>query len=599
MPKEEAAWKNVRREERRCWRVQKQFRAVPCKFFGADNKTCANGDKCAFSHIYKGWDYHAGAWASDEAERDRKASAPVSAGETSPTADSRSAVSTPPPGLTREPLKRKRTRPAELTPNEATLAAQSRRSQDIFAVRPARPPMLLIDEVHRWLAEERAVTDSKARIIEKDLSQHVRSTGEVSFHAPYEKIRVVDDKNIVLDEITIDANKDVAWCGMLYGRGDKIQQHLTNCLLLGHDLRKKVKPVLLAKGVSFANVLFVTPDALEEFELKAVSWFWSIRIVALPEVSQDRLLSLGEHLCDDQLHPAHVFLKVEAFKIAAQVSVISDLDLLIVDGEKMASYLAQFIQNSDVMRMHTECGGVAVMSRVNSEVTWRTNFNPKGLRRKGAAGSSQANVSYCFGVIRPNPKLAERYMALMTRKPAREGGTLSDQDLLCEVVGNRYLEMKHNIIMFPSWFNHVNIMSERAGEILREMNWTRFTRVTSRGIEEFVSKFGAVHYSSAFNPNWAGTYEAKLKGLAAGPRGQSGNWEARGIKHDFEDYLKCFLGPLWLRLRELHGQRVGELLRQVAKVVGSSNPTPGLSRLVMTLTNMTPQDTDAVVCKRE
>ena len=131
------------------------------------------------------------------------------------------------------------------------------------------------------------------------------------------------------------------------------------------------------------------------------------------------------------------------------------------------------------------------------------------------------------------------------------------------------------------------------------MNWTRFTRVTSRGIEEFVSKFGAVHYSSAFNPNWEGTYEAKLKGLAAGPRGQSGNWEARGIRHDFEDYLKCFLGPLWLRLRELHGQRVGELLRQVAKVVGSSNPTPGLSRLVMTLRNMSPKDTDALVCKRE
>ena len=109
MPKEEAAWKNVRKEERRCWRVQKQFRALPCKFFGADKKFCANGDKCAFSHIYKGCDYHASARASDEATWDRKARALVSAGETSPTADSRSAERTRAAGLTREPVKRKRT----------------------------------------------------------------------------------------------------------------------------------------------------------------------------------------------------------------------------------------------------------------------------------------------------------------------------------------------------------------------------------------------------------------------------------------------------------------------------------------------------------
>ena len=112
MPKEDTHRTYLGKEERRCWPVHKQFRVLPCKFFGADKKFCANGDKCAFSHIYKGCDYHASARASDEATWDRKARALVSAGEASPTADSRSAERTRAAGLTREPVKRKRTRPA-------------------------------------------------------------------------------------------------------------------------------------------------------------------------------------------------------------------------------------------------------------------------------------------------------------------------------------------------------------------------------------------------------------------------------------------------------------------------------------------------------
>ena len=462
-----------------------------------------------------------------------------------------------------------------------------------------RPPMLLLNEVHGWLASERAVRDRKAQILEKDLSQHVHSTGQVSFHAPYEKIRVVDDKNIVLDEITIDANRDVVWCGMLYGRGERVQQHLTMCLLLGHDLRNKVKPKMLAKGFSFANVLFVTPDALEEFELRAVSWFWSIHFVSLPKVCPARLRSLGEHLCDENLHPAHVFLKAEAFNIQAKVSVISDLDVMILDGDEMAHFLQQFITNQRKRQMLDECGGVAVMSRVTSNVSFESDFMAKGLRRKMAHAHSQANVSYCFGIIRPNTKLAERYASLMEQEPARQDGTLSDQDLLCEVVGNQYLGKTHSMVMFPSWFNHANIMKDRAHEILSSMNWRRFSEVTPEHIEEFVSKFGAVHFSSAFSPYWEQSYAHKLRVLARCPRGAPVLGEFNGIHLNFHDYLKNFLGPLWLRLRHLHGLRVDALKSEVAKLVGCSDPTPGLGRLMVTLENMAVHDDNLDLCKRE
>ena len=116
--------------------------------------------------------------------------------------------------------------------------------------------MLLLNDVLGWLASERGVSDQKAQILEKDLSQHVRSSGEVSYHAPYEKVRFLNENNVVVDEITIDANRDVVWCAMLYGRGERVQQHLTMCLLLGNDLWTKIKPKLLSHGVTFATVSY-------------------------------------------------------------------------------------------------------------------------------------------------------------------------------------------------------------------------------------------------------------------------------------------------------------------------------------------------------
>ena len=58
--------------------------------------------------------------------------------------------------------------------------------------------------------------------------------------------------------------------------------HLNSALLMGAALRQEIKPRLSAKSITFSNVLFVTDDSLEEAELKAASFFWSIKRVSLP-----------------------------------------------------------------------------------------------------------------------------------------------------------------------------------------------------------------------------------------------------------------------------------------------------------------------------
>ena len=577
----------------------KMWRSRPCRFFAAEHKWCNKGDACGFSHISDGWDYHTKAWVTHPPKTSTGTKTHGSLTESGDIGVDRPSATAAALEDAREPLKRKRTRPVELVSRTDPTTSTPPSTACTSTPGSRRPPMLLLNDVLGWLAEERGVGDQKAVILEKDLCQHVRSTGEISYHAPYEKIRVVDANNVVLDEFTVDANRDVVWCAMLYGRGEKLQQHLTMCLLLGNELRTQMKPKFQARGISFANVLFVTPDALQEFDLKAVSWFWSIRVVAVPTVSPERLRTLGDHLCDEHLDPAHVFLKVEAFSIQAKVSVISDLDMMILDPEEMESFLSQFITNEKRSKMLDNNGGIALMSRVSSTVSWDTDFLPKRQRRKNANTHASANVSYCFGVIRPNREMADRYKFLMEQKPARQDGRLSDQDLLSEFVGFTYLEMRHNLVMFPSWFNHANIMKDRAHEILSGMRWSRFAAVTPDDIEAFVKRFGAVHFSSAFNPYWDESYSEKLKVLARGPRGVASLGEFNGIHHKFEDYLNHFLGPLWVYLRSLHGKRVIALQTAVARIVGSSNPTPGLSRALVTLTNMIVQNDNLKLVKEE
>ena len=66
---------------------------------------------------------------------------------------------------------------------------------------------------------------------------------------------------------------------MLYGKHAKVLPMLEHTIILGHQLRKQLQPLLHARGVTFATVLFVTQESVMEDDLKAVAHFWSIRLV--------------------------------------------------------------------------------------------------------------------------------------------------------------------------------------------------------------------------------------------------------------------------------------------------------------------------------
>ena len=546
---------------------------------------------CKFTHVDEhGFDWHAtndhtspaGSQTTPPQEWARPKRSATAAGLPDTTATtSKSSMPTPPWS--------KRSRSSDVVViDEAPRASSS--SQDHAEPPPFTPVYTPATnrQVYEWLSQERAVKDQKAGLFVRDASQLTTDKGETVYRAAYESFRVHDENGTVVTEFTLGANADICWCTMLYGRGDQLQKHLANALMLGSDLRRKVKPHLSSLGCSFANVLFVTPDALDEYELKAVSWFWSIKIVEVPEVSTSRLRSIAGHLCDENIHAAHVFLKVEAFKIQARISMISDLDMLVLNPDRLAKFLAAFVKNRDIIRQLEECGNVAVMQRISSRVDWHDAFSSRFPPRTANSSSSNfrrhhSHVSYCFGVIKPSAALAQRYMQKMA-SPGRSG-VLSDQDLLAEVLADTYLEVNHNMIMFPSWFNHSNINHIRGREILEAMGWRSFAEVPTDGVTKFIDYFGAVHFSKNFSPCWDKGLDAKLEQMrGAGGRKQDFGY-FRGRKLDYESYVQNFLMPLWIELRGRYARKKKELQNEITNNVGSTNPTPGLARATFTLLN--------------
>ena len=179
--------------------------------------------------------------------------------------------------------------------------------------------------------------------------------------------------------VQVNENKDIVWCAMCFGRNQQAEPHLEKCFVLGYQLRKFVEPVLREKGFSFANVLFITEDALEEHSFKAVGHFWSLKVCALPRVHASRLQGVSKHLIDENIRPEHVFLKAEAWKINAGVSVISDLDTQIINGRYVADFLTSFARNGKRRHMLEECGG-ALMCRTKSKMRFGESYDPQVVR---------------------------------------------------------------------------------------------------------------------------------------------------------------------------------------------------------------------------
>ncbi len=62
----------------------------------------------------------------------------------------------------------------------------------------------------------------------------------------------------------------------------------------------------------------------------------------LPYVNEQRLKTVSRHLIDS-VPPEHVLLKVEAWKMTARLSVIADLDMMVLNPEALANCLMDFL----------------------------------------------------------------------------------------------------------------------------------------------------------------------------------------------------------------------------------------------------------------
>ena len=128
--------------------------------------------------------------------------------------------------------------------------------------------------------------------------------------------------------IEVKQRTDVVWTAMLYGSGEGVMRHLQQCLILGYVLRYQLKPWLAAQGITMQNILLITETSLAESDFRAASFMWSIMFKDLPKVHDSRLDATSHHLIGEKAHPAHVFLKSEAFNIESRLSIVSDWTLL-------------------------------------------------------------------------------------------------------------------------------------------------------------------------------------------------------------------------------------------------------------------------------
>ena len=275
---------------------------------------------------------------------------------------------------------------------------------------------------------------------------------DMTYRCPLEMLPVCINHQI-RGHLEVQARVNIVWCAMLYGKHEKVLPMLEHTIILGHQLRKQLQPLLHSRGVTFANVLFVTQESVMEDDLKAVAHFWSIRQVELPDVHPIRVKGTSAHLQGEGVNAAHVFLKVHALDMHADISIISDVDMHVTNGETLANGLIDFLPGNKYGKELDE-GGTACLSRNHSRV--EKNIEPQLV-------SGDKGLSYCFAIFRPSEKLAMKYKGIMSKGPADYSralrkGALSDQDLFSEVFKHQHVLLPIKMVFFPSWMNHFDIL---------------------------------------------------------------------------------------------------------------------------------------------
>ena len=152
-------------------------------------------------------------------------------------------------------------------------------------------------------------------------------------------------------------------------------------------------------------------------------------------------------------------------------------------------------------------------------------------------------------------------------------------------MASRYLELNHDLIMFPSWLNHRDLSYNRCREILKAMSWTTYEDLPAEEVTKFIMRFGAVHFSSVFSPLWTGSVEEKRELLFKVGGYKQNLGEHQGKVIEYVHYVDNFLLPLWMQLRKTYASRKTALANSIASVIGATNPTEGLSRSLVTLMN--------------
>ena len=343
--------------------------------------------------------------------------------------------------------------------------------QDVIAASKSEPPLqqeaaltfasgTLKPCVEDWLHQARM-----ERLVQpyslQGSSLQFKLDADMTYRCPMEMLPLHLEK-FFRRHLEVQARVNIVWCAMLYGKHEKVLPMLEHTIILGHQLRKQLQPLLQARGASFANVLFVTQESVMEDDLKAVAHFWSIRRVDLPDVHPIRVKGTSAHLQGEGVNAAHVFLKVHALDMQADISIISDVDMHVTNGETLANGLIDFLPGNKYGKELDE-GGTACLSRNHSRVA--DNIHPQLV-------SGDKGLSYCFAIFRPSEKLAMKYKGIMSKGPsdytrALRKGALSDQDLFSEVFKHQHVLLPIKMFFFPSWMNHNDVLPKYLADFRR------------------------------------------------------------------------------------------------------------------------------------
>ena len=438
---------------------------------------------------------------------------------------------------------------------------------------------------------------------EEDMQEHSvfrRDRVTLAFQGQKEKVRFPLEAAVWETpegpvSITMHKKIHVMWSCMLYGSGKGVMRHLQSCLLLGYKLRYELKPLLLKMyNIEFENVLFVTETSLDEPAFRACSFMWSMVFKDVPEVHETRLSGTSSHLIGEGLDAAHVFLKVEAFKAPAELSIISDLDLVVTSPKALALYISTFMAGGK-FETTLRPGSVMVMQRGLSEINF--GAKPPQMTQQDLNSYHQEQghmpVSYCWAFIRPTKELAERYEAYM-KAPSPKQGLLSDQDLLAEVIAIDWHKANHDFIAFPSWWVHWDICSRRAQEVMEHnMEFNKKKKDWRVYGADLANDIGAFHLSKSFDfETNAQDIKTKVAGWISSMK-MSAHWgtrdryvwpESRTRRETYHDYILVLTG-LWEALQQEQQNQVNALTAIIVDSVQELQPGLGMMKSLVTLLN--------------